>query len=231
MVYDDRAARQKALDQAKTALKGLEEAVPPHEKCLAEAKEARDKALEELSAAQQTQKKGDKEAVAIEAKRAEVQKAFDSLVVLKVVSDGGKQSKLAIKTVTDTGKAFGVDESLVGHAPQALRKEPSVRSDFDKVVIEQLEQALSRVAAGFDASLADAAPARNERAAAAQAAQRTAEAAEQAVADRANEMHQAQEAAKAGAAAVRASQKAVSRWLTESKAEGQEEFAATEVAC
>jgi len=216
-VFDDKAARQESCERAKAALRDLEAAVPPRKVALAQATAARDSCLEALAAAQRVQREEDKDFVAIEAQRAEVQQAVESLAELKIKSDDSKQSKLAVKAVLDACKACSVDPTLKDPATQVLRKDPGMRSDFDKVVIQQLEHTFTRLIAGFDEPLAAAAPARDERAAAVQAAQKAAEAAEQDVATRGEELCAAQAAAKAGASAVKAAHKVVDNWLKDSK--------------
>lgn len=216
-VYDDRAARQEALEQAKAALAGHEEVFASKKKALAAASEASSKGAKELSDVQKAQKAADRGSVAVEAQKAEVNEARASLAALKASNDGGKESKQAAKLVSATAKNFGVDASLMDSLPQALRKESAARSDFDTVVLDQLEQTFAKLVAGFDETLAAAAPAREERAKATQAAQEAADAAERVRQECELEHNMAQEAAKTGLAAVKASHKAVDRWLNDTK--------------
>jgi len=167
--------RETAVKEAEETYSSSKEAHRQKQLAKNEAAEAFQATIQPLKDAIAHQKDGDSNAVALDSAKASLDKALaDLLAPLK--AEGGKQRQLQALS-----KALhGLDGSLLEAMLLPLAKNPEQRGSFDMVILEQLDQQIAAKVAGLEDELAQAAPAREQRAAAVKAVQEAHDAAKSA---------------------------------------------------
>merc|ERR1719264_579772 len=126
---------------------------------------ARVAAKQALTSAEQEQTGGDAGLVVTEDKKKKLESGLELCFgPLKNGETPAAQVQDGIKKVQKLAKDLGFDMSLVQTVPAALAKAPSERSSFNNVVIEQIETEFNKCMATFTEELANAEPAKKERA-------------------------------------------------------------------
>merc|ERR1712224_831016 len=132
---------------------------------------------EPLKLAQAAQKSGDADAEALEKEKASLEAALtEFLVPMKETGGNARQLSKLSKQLS----AAEIESSLLEAMQFALLQKPEKRGSFDAVIIENLESQAAAKKAAMEAKLQEAAPAREERAAAVKAAQDAHDAAKEA---------------------------------------------------
>jgi len=133
--------------------------------------------VEPLKLAQAAQKSGDADAEALEKEKVSLETALGELLVpMKEVGGNAKQLNKLSKQLL----AIEIESSLLEAMQFALLQKPEKRGSFDAVIIQNLETQVAAKKAAMEAKLQEAAPAREERAAAVKAAQDAHDAAKEA---------------------------------------------------
>eukprot|EP00438_Fugacium_kawagutii_P010537 Skav214534 [mRNA] locus=scaffold410:425821:445329:+ [translate_table: standard] len=117
-------------------------------------------AREALKVAEKEQKVGDAESVKDETKKGKLENTINSVFV--PCKDGALEK--GISELQKLGKELGFDTALLTSLPSALQKDPASRGTFDNVVVTNVEDELQKRLAKLKEILAEAAPAREERA-------------------------------------------------------------------
>jgi len=126
---------------------------------------ARVAAKQALTSAEQEQTGGDAGLVVTEDKKKKLESGLELCFgPLKNGETPAAQVQDGIKKVQKLAKDLGFDMSLVQTVPAALAKAPGERSSFNNVVIEQIETEFNKCMATFTEELANAEPAKKERA-------------------------------------------------------------------
>eukprot|EP00418_Pyrodinium_bahamense_P030239 CAMPEP_0179131560 /NCGR_PEP_ID=MMETSP0796-20121207/62500_1 /TAXON_ID=73915 /ORGANISM="Pyrodinium bahamense, Strain pbaha01" /LENGTH=362 /DNA_ID=CAMNT_0020830489 /DNA_START=37 /DNA_END=1126 /DNA_ORIENTATION=+ len=147
---DSEKATRAAAEQAALEELGGKEGI------LAEAQEAADKAAgaltaaeEALFAAEATAAEGEADLEAALALRAKLQAAVDqSFVPLKEGSVEAAQAQVCAAAVLAVGHEFSFDPTLLSALPTALLKAPGMRGNFDGLIFQEAEGALTKGGAG-----------------------------------------------------------------------------------
>jgi len=200
----EKVKRETAVKEAEEAYSASKEAHKQKQAAKNEAAEAFQATVQPLRDALAQQKDGDKDALALDAAKASLDKAIaDLLTPLK--AEGGKQKQLqALSKALD-----GFDGSLLEAMQLPLAKKPDQRGSFDNVILVQLDQHIATKVAALEAELAQAAPAREQRAAIVTAAKEAEAVAKSASDTAAGELKTAKEAEAAAKSALGTAKEAV----------------------
>lgn len=172
--------------------------------------EAQKAAKEAMVAAIKEQQAGDAELNAAAAKLEKLTSCkADCFEPLSVGSLEAAPANEAVSTVSQIGKEFKFDSSMLTSLPSAILKRPDQRGSFDVLVISQAAEELQKHVAGLEQVLAAGAPPKQQRAdkvaqtsAASEAAVAAAQAAKDALKAAQGEEKEAEQAKKAAAKAV-----------------------------
>eukprot|EP00428_Durinskia_dybowskii_P032121 CAMPEP_0170229864 /NCGR_PEP_ID=MMETSP0116_2-20130129/14659_1 /TAXON_ID=400756 /ORGANISM="Durinskia baltica, Strain CSIRO CS-38" /LENGTH=532 /DNA_ID=CAMNT_0010480621 /DNA_START=62 /DNA_END=1659 /DNA_ORIENTATION=- len=216
-VYGDREARREALAKAEGRVKDLEEARAQKEEAVKACMEARRTKQRELSEAIEAQAAADSTVEGTLKDLEKVKAALQGLELLKGESADSKAGKHALKQVLDAGKPFKVDGSLLESLGTVTKKEPAARGGFDAIVMQNTEEAFTKLLGEFNAVLATSEAPRADRAAATAAAQEALATADAAVQDAKQARDEAGQELKAGEAAMTSAQQFLSDWLLDCK--------------
>eukprot|EP00931_Biecheleriopsis_adriatica_P112929 TRINITY_DN877_c0_g1_i4.p1 TRINITY_DN877_c0_g1~~TRINITY_DN877_c0_g1_i4.p1 ORF type:complete len:393 (-),score=160.08 TRINITY_DN877_c0_g1_i4:297-1415(-) len=212
---DEKKKREIAVTEAAAA---LELSVEVHKQKLAAKGEKADAfkaTFAPLKEALAKQKEGDAEALQLEKCMAALEAAVaDLLRPLKEAGGPKRQLHALEKRLT----ALELEDSLLAALELPLSKKPEQRGSFDAVILEQLDLQIAGKKAALEAKLAEAAPAREERAASVKAAQDAhdaAKAASDAAEAESSTAKKEEAAAKAAAAAAKDSMASLTTELME----------------
>eukprot|EP00929_Paragymnodinium_shiwhaense_P020655 TRINITY_DN13696_c0_g1_i1.p1 TRINITY_DN13696_c0_g1~~TRINITY_DN13696_c0_g1_i1.p1 ORF type:complete len:342 (-),score=145.15 TRINITY_DN13696_c0_g1_i1:284-1309(-) len=191
----EKSARTSALQEAGEAVAKAAAEVVAKKAELKTAEQATGQAQKALKEAKDVEKKENKQLHALEASKAELQRAASML------DEGDRHVTKLVKTVKD----FEVDSSLLSALPNAVKEPAATRSAFNQTTIDQFKAALAAALAKKDEAIAAASPeatVRKDAVSAATEALEKAKAAEGEVAKAlADSQEQDKEAKKAAAAA------------------------------
>jgi len=217
-VEDDRKMRQTALADAQAAIADLEAAVVAKKDEFAAMQVAQGKADGD-------QKEADNALSDVEAsygeavgKKDEVKGAVEALALLKTASaesiDHGKQH---IKQLAHVSKKYELDTTLCEAVFKALKKEVDQRQSFDVISINHFDGSLQTLAAKLTAELEAMEEPKARASEEANAKAKVSEEAKQACEAAGEALKAAKEANHSGHQAVKAAQKAVGNWLSDTK--------------
>lgn len=210
----EKAARADAEATARAALESLGAAVVEAAAAVEADKEAVAQARTALREAKTEQQTGDAGARDAAARKADLDKALaEHLAPAK----DAKAPPKSIKALTQVGKKFGFDSTLVACAHAALEKVPEKRGDFDQVLMKQFEDEFAKHGAAVAKELAEAEPGRRARAEVVAKAEEALEAATAAQKQHAEAHGKALAARKAGEQKLREAEQAVKTWLPDCK--------------
>jgi len=198
----EKAKREAAVLETAAALTASSEDTKAKAAAKDELVKASKASMEALKAAKAAQTSGDADAVAIEKAKANLEGA--GLAAMKEGALTKKQQTAIAKELTTAG----VEQSLISCLHLPASKKPEKRESFDNVVLQHLEQAYEAKIAELNSKLAEAGPAREERAAAvtsAAAADEAAKASAEAAGEALKLAKDAESAAKAAAAEAKTS--------------------------
>jgi len=219
----EKATREAAVEETKAKAVQGSEALDSAKKEVQAAVAEMKAANEALKKAEQEQKAGDAELAGNESKKAKLESTIETIFV--PCKEGALQPALITKGVqelTKLGKDWGFDTALITSLPSALSKEPASRGSFDSVVVKQVEEELQNRLETLKKSLAEAAPAREERAGQVSAKSAALEAAKLKDQSLVAAVKAAQEASKEAEAAMKAAARALKAFGPEMKSTGAE---------
>jgi len=167
-----KGAREEAVTSAEAAHGEKEASVNEHKHALAHDCLAFRAAREAHSEAQATQMSGDQELLAAEDKKERLREAFEG--TFRPLKNGSEGTSETLKKATDLVGClcalYPVDDSLATALPSALSKEPSARSTFDTMAVNEVETCIEKRMQEIDTLIQGGAQGKSERAEAVQAA-------------------------------------------------------------
>jgi hypothetical protein len=213
-----------AAAEAQATATAVAEASATHKAAAAEAESHLTTKTDLLKAAQEAQQSGDAALLGADAERLRLQEAIDG--PLRILCSGDEWSAAAaadhcqslMALVTKLGNA---DESLLMSVPACVKKAPTERGEFDKMVVETVEKGLKDRVSELTATLAAGETGKAERAAAVEASQLEVNAAESAKAVAAGALAGAVAAKKTAVAASQAAKLAAQVQESEELAKAQ----------
>jgi len=174
---EEKAKRSAAVAETEAAFTVAQGEHKAKQTIKTEKSEALKATMEPLKLAQAAQKSGDADAEALEKEKASLEAALTELLVpMKETGGNARQLSKLSKQLS----AIELESSLLEAMQFALLQKPEKRGSFDAVIIENLETQAAAKKAAMEAKLQEAAPAREERAAAVKAAQDAHDAAKEA---------------------------------------------------
>lgn len=197
-VDGERRRRHEALQEANAAVHKLKGIVEEKTVALKVAEKAREEASGELSSKRVNLKAADKDLVAPTKRKASLEEAKASIDQFKTT----RFSKSETKKFAKLGKQFGFDDTMLSSLTKTLSKDPSDRSEFDGVILQQFEDAHAKALTQEVAAIEAAEATRSERTAAVESAEKGLMTVDEAQLESSNALTAAQKELESGEAAV-----------------------------
>lgn len=161
----EKAAREAAVEETKKLAEDSTAACAAAKQEVTTTEAELKKAQEELKTAEKEQKAGDAQSVKDETKKGKLENTINAVFV--PCKEGALEKAAITKGISELqklGKELDFDTALLTSLPSALQKDPASRGTFDNVVVTNVEDELQKRLAKLKETLAEAAPAREERA-------------------------------------------------------------------
>jgi len=204
--------RDAALVAAQSNISTLETDLSEKKAKLEVDKQAMVEAVAALKEAETLQAQGDMDLVQAADKKEKMENMVKDALV---PSKEGTGDKKLLKDIEKAGKAFDMDSSLMEALQRALRKTVDSRLAFDKMALQEFDNACQKIVSDLDSFLAEGKPGKVEREAGVQAANATQNVACELHEKSSTNVSDAEAALKQGKADVKAAEKGVSNFLSE----------------
>lgn len=164
----ERAKRVQAVADAKAHLEAMK-AKGENDK---NARNAAEQAMEEARKAAAVAAREERSANGVLQRFVDEKDHVTSVLATEFVAlrDGTGAAGKAVKTVTDCGNKYGLDSTLLHTLPVTCKKPAADYSEFETMMFTSLEGLLKNVITDLEKKIAEATPAKNEKAATAAAA-------------------------------------------------------------